>query len=105
MACDGYSCSALMGNWAEEKLSFRQPSRLFPGQREAREDSDIKFISGSGAIMELAKTSRNKAWNTKAVVLDQGQVTLIVDCSEIIRLWRKKVIEKLLLTIISKTVI
>jgi hypothetical protein len=33
MSCDGYTSSALMGNWFEEKQSFKQPSKLQPESR------------------------------------------------------------------------
>ena len=74
MAGDGYSCSALMGNWQEERQAFKQPSRLFPGHRKIRGDNDIKFVSDTNEIKSLSKIGRNHAWNTKAVVLDQGYV-------------------------------
>ena len=75
MACDGYSCSALMGNWQDERQAFKQPSRLWPTQREVRADNDIKFVSDTNEIKNLSKISRNHAWNTKAVILDQGYVS------------------------------
>ena len=36
MACDGYSCSALMGNWWEQKQSYKQPTKLKPDSKIVR---------------------------------------------------------------------
>lgn len=35
-ACDGYSCSALMGNWFEHRNTLKQASQLRPEEKLLR---------------------------------------------------------------------
>jgi len=72
MNCDGYSCSALMGNWFEERDAFKQPSRLRPGEKIHRDTTDINYISGQNQIKGLNRVSRIPHWDTRNVVLSQG---------------------------------
>lgn len=70
--CDGYNCSALMGNWHEQRSAFKQHSLLKPEEREARNDHDITYTTRD-AVKPLSRISRANPWNTKGVVIDRGE--------------------------------
>lgn len=72
MNCDGYSSSALMGNWVEERDAYKQPSRLRPGDKLHREANDITYVSSQNQLKSLNRISRVPAWDTSGVVLSQG---------------------------------
>ena len=40
MSCEGYTPSALMGNWFEEKGRYHQPNKMNPEARHVR----IRFL-------------------------------------------------------------
>ena len=71
MTCDGYSCSALMGNWLEERMSFKQQSRMEPNHRVARNKHDINFVT-QDSVKPQSRVARSHPWNTKGVVIDRG---------------------------------
>lgn len=64
-----------MGNWYEERDAFRQPSKLKPGEKIHREANDITYVTGTNQIKNLTRISRVPHWDTRGVVLNQGQVT------------------------------
>jgi len=70
--CDGYGCSALMGNWFEQRSAFKQTSLMKPDERQARNDHDITFTT-KDAVKPLSRISRQNPWNTKGVVIDRGE--------------------------------
>jgi len=73
MSCDGYTKTALMGNWYEERVAVPQPYREDINFRKAREEEDtISFISRNNLLMPLGTVSRSHPWNTAAVVADDG---------------------------------
>lgn len=72
MNCDGYSCSALMGNWMEERDAFKQPYRLQLGSKVHRNTTDINYISNQNQLKNLNRISRVPHWDTRAVILKQG---------------------------------
>lgn len=72
MNCDGYSCSALMGNWMEERMAFKQPYRLQQGAKIHRESSDITYVSNQNQLKNLTRISRVPHWDTRGVILNQG---------------------------------
>jgi hypothetical protein len=72
MACDGYNCSALMGNWYEERRAFKQPARMHREDKTARQDNDITFVTHD-AVKPLARISRAHPWNTQGVIIDRGE--------------------------------
>lgn len=72
MNCDGYSCSALMGNWMEERTAFQQPSRLQPAKKIHRDTNDITFVSNQNQLKNLTRISRVPHWDTKGVIINQG---------------------------------
>lgn len=72
MNCDGYSCSALMGNWMEEREAFKQPHRLQPCTKIHRDTNDITYVSNQNQLKNLTRISRVPHWDTKGVVLNQG---------------------------------
>jgi len=73
MTCEGFSKTALMGNWYEERLAVNQPQREEPEFRSIRETEDaISFISRKDLLMPLGKMGRKHAWNTSACTADDG---------------------------------
>lgn len=74
MACEGYNCSSLMGNWFEERQAEKQISKKEPDARILRKDNDILFKNSNG-IKPLAKIKRKPKWNTKPVIVDHGFVS------------------------------
>lgn len=72
MNCDGYSCSALMGNWMEERDTFKQPHKLQPSSKIHRESNDITYVSNQNQLKNLSRISRVPHWDTRGVVLNQG---------------------------------
>jgi len=73
MACDGYSKTALMGNWYEERLALAQPANEERDFRQVREEEDaISFISRKNLLMPLGRTMRTHPWNTTAVMANDG---------------------------------
>jgi len=73
MTCEGFSKTALMGNWYEERLAVEQPQREQRDFRSTRETEDaISFISRKDLLMPLGKMSRIHPWNTSACTADDG---------------------------------
>ncbi len=77
MNCDGYSCSALMGNWFEERDAFKQPYKLQPGEKIHRNNNDITYVSSQNHIKNLTRISRVPHWDTRGVILNQGHVRVL----------------------------
>lgn len=74
MNCDGYSCSSLMGNWYEERGAFKQPRKLNPENKEHRDSNGITYVSNQNNLKNLTRISRVPHWDTRDVILNQGQV-------------------------------
>jgi len=73
MACDGYTKTALMGNWYEERIAVPQPYREEKDFRQVREEEEaISFISRNNLLMPLGRVDRVHAWNTKGVIANDG---------------------------------
>jgi len=73
MACDGYSKTALMGNWYEERVAVPQPYRQEKEFRSLREEEDaISYISRNSELMPLGRMGRTHPWNTSSVIADDG---------------------------------
>jgi len=73
MSCDGYTKTALMGNWYEERVAVPQPYREDIAFRKTREEEDaISFISRNNLLMPLETVKRAHPWNTSAVIVDDG---------------------------------
>jgi hypothetical protein len=73
MSCDGYTKTALMGNWYEERIAVPQPYREDLDHRQKREEEDaISFISRNNLLMPLGTIQRAHPWNTSAVIADDG---------------------------------
>jgi len=73
MACDGYSKTALMGNWYEEREAISQPYRQDVEHRNKRENEDaISFITRNNQLKPLERYNRVHPWNTSAVIADDG---------------------------------
>jgi len=73
MACDGYTKSALMGNWYEERIAVPQPYREEIDHRDVREEEEaISFISRNNLLMPLGRVERVHPWNTKGVIANDG---------------------------------
>jgi len=72
-ACDGYTRSALMGNWYEEREAINQPSRDNVDQRYKREEEEgISFVTQNNLLKPLGRYNRSVPWNTSAVIADDG---------------------------------
>jgi len=72
MSCDGYTKTALMGNWYEERLALSQPARDDKDFRSLRQkEAEVSYISG-GTLHALERTKRAHPWNTTAVIVDDG---------------------------------
>jgi len=73
MACDGYTKTALMGNWYEERIAVPQAYREDNDHRQIREEEEaISFISRNNLLMPLGRVERVHPWNTKGVVANDG---------------------------------
>jgi hypothetical protein len=72
-ACDGYTKTALMGNWYEEREAINQPYRENVDHRYKRETEEgISFVSQNNLLMPLGRYSRVAPWNTSSVIVDDG---------------------------------
>jgi hypothetical protein len=72
-ACDGYTKTALMGNWYEEREATNQPCRDDKDFRYKRESEEgISFVSQNNLLMPLERYNRVHPWNTSAVIVDDG---------------------------------
>jgi len=72
-ACDGYTKTALMGNWYEDREAINQPYRENVDQRYKRETEEgISFVSQNNLLMPLGRYSRVVPWNTSSVIVDDG---------------------------------
>ena len=73
MACDGYTKTAMMGNWYEERLAVSQPSRDNKDFRSLREEEDaISYVTNTNLLKPLGRVGRTHPWNTSAVTADDG---------------------------------
>jgi len=73
MACDGYSKTAMMGNWYEERLAVPQPVRENADHRSLREEEDaISYVTNTNVLKPLGRVGRTHPWNTSAVIADDG---------------------------------
>jgi len=74
MACDGYTKTALMGNWYEERLAVTQPYREEMDARNVREEEDaISYTTATNQLKPLGRLGRVNPWNTASViVVDDG---------------------------------
>jgi hypothetical protein len=72
-ACDGYTKTALMGNWYEEREAINQPYRDNVDQRNKREiEEGISFVTQNNLLKPLGRYNRVHPWNTSAVIVDDG---------------------------------
>jgi len=72
-ACDGYTKTALMGNWYEEREAIKQPYRENVDHRYKRESEEgISFVTQNNLLMPLERYSRVAPWNTSSVIVDDG---------------------------------
>lgn len=73
MACEGYSKTALMGNWYEERLAAKQVSREQPDLRLLREEEGaIAYMTQNNKLLPLPRVKRAPRWNTTQVINDDG---------------------------------
>jgi len=73
MACDGYTKTAMMGNWYEERLAVDQPSKEQTDFRSLREEEDaISYVTNTNLLKPLGRVGRSHPWNTSAVIADDG---------------------------------
>lgn len=73
MACDGYTNSALMGNWYEDRTGVPQAYRENKDFRQTREEEEaISFISRNNLLMPLGRVERTHPWNTTGIVANDG---------------------------------
>jgi hypothetical protein len=73
MACEGYSRTALMGNWYEERLAVPQKSRDQPDHRLLREEEGaIAYMTQNNKLHPLPRVQRVPKWNTAQVINDDG---------------------------------
>jgi len=73
MACDGYTETAMMGNWYEERLAVPQPYRKNLDAREMREEEEaISYVTRNDLLKPLGRVKRVLPWNTSAVIADDG---------------------------------
>lgn len=72
-ACDGYTRTALMGNWYEEREAIEQPYRDNVDHREKRETEEgISYITQNNLLRPLGRYNRVHPWNTSHVIADDG---------------------------------
>jgi hypothetical protein len=72
-ACDGYTRTALMGNWYEEREAVEQPYRDNIDERYTRETEEgISYITQNNLLKPLGKYNRVLPWNTTHCVADDG---------------------------------
>lgn len=73
MSCDGYTKTALMGNWYEERTAVPQLQRDDREHRNLRETDDaISYISRKDLLLPLGRIDRAHPWNTSSVIVDDG---------------------------------
>jgi len=73
MACDGYTKTALMGNWYEERIAVPQPYREDKDARNLREEEDaISYTTATDQLKPLGRVGRVNPWNTSSVIVDDG---------------------------------
>jgi hypothetical protein len=73
MTSNGYSKTALVGNWYEERLANQQKFREEPDFRKKREEEDaISFMTNTNLLMPLGTVKRAHEWDTKACIVDDG---------------------------------
>eukprot|EP00357_Protocruzia_adherens_P007570 CAMPEP_0114988900 /NCGR_PEP_ID=MMETSP0216-20121206/9881_1 /TAXON_ID=223996 /ORGANISM="Protocruzia adherens, Strain Boccale" /LENGTH=284 /DNA_ID=CAMNT_0002351783 /DNA_START=35 /DNA_END=889 /DNA_ORIENTATION=+ len=74
MATNGYQSKTLVGNWYEQRLDVAQPFKEYPEEKKVRENEagSITCLNANGLPMNLGRIKRHNAWNTKAVIADDG---------------------------------
>jgi len=73
MSCDGYSKTALMGNWYEERIAKSQPAKENKEQRFVREEEDdISYVTRNNHLLPLGRVGRAHPWDTSSIVLNDG---------------------------------
>jgi len=71
MACSGFSKTALMGNWYEERLANSQPMRENPDYRFVREEEQaIAYMTQNNKLHPLPRHKRVPKWDTSQVIVD-----------------------------------
>jgi len=72
-ACDGYTKTALMGNWYEEREANNQPYRDQTDFRYKREiEEGISYVTQNNLLKPLGRYNRIHPWDTSAVIVDDG---------------------------------
>jgi hypothetical protein len=73
MACDGYTESALMGNWYEQRVAVDQPYKENKEFRTLREEEEaISYVTQNNLLKPLGSIGRVQPWNTSSVIVDDG---------------------------------
>jgi len=73
MACDGYTKTALMGNWYEDRLAVPQPFKDSKDFRSTREEEDcISYVTNTNLLKPLGRVGRTHPWDTSSVIVDDG---------------------------------
>lgn len=73
MACEGFSKTALMGNWYEERYAPKQETNNESIAKSRNVEKEISFPH-KGSIVPLARISRREPWQTQGIIPDDGFV-------------------------------
>ena len=77
MACEGYSKTALIGNWYEERFAPIQKTNQEQQGKFRPAEKEISFPN-KGNLVPLARVTRREPWCTEGVIPDDGFVNSLL---------------------------